>query len=711
MRAARLIPLLGGSDETRCAFKSKTLMPRDVPLPSPAPLFHRKGLIWFWCLNDECDPAVMDRHIAAYAKAGKEVAAVCLHPRDGLLLPYGGDEWFEMIRRTCRELARHGIPIWLYDEDPYPSGAAGGRIVAEDPNAAARAIEMFQPDHELLPGQPFTFPMGNLLWCGLVDEKTGRTVDLTPRVGVIRRTWKSLDPWDSRSYYPATPRYSCPRAIAEKTEYGIRPPASVGGEMRLAAFVARPVKDRRWGLFHDTLNPRVTERFIELTHERYRQAVGGMFGKEIKAIFTDEPKFFASKPWTPGLFEAFQADCGYDLRPRLHHLFSDSLDHEACRTRIDYREWCGRRFEEAWVKPVAAWCRKNRLNLVGHISPEDDPIQQGDCVGNLFPLWRHFGLCGTDLIIPAVGDRRHTLISVGIVSAASAAAQFDKPGVLSETLACSGLDFTAKRAAPILRWQTVMGLTTPVIHYAQTSTKGMRLYDAPPDFGPESLRWEGMRKVARELAKVQTLLVGARQVAPVAILWPIRSFLARNTDWQDDETGMRRDFTELLRLCLDVQAGTHILDESVLWESRRDGAAIRVGRARYTHVLIPSCTVLHTRTIRALKSFHRTGLRVLLAGRAPERQHSDKGLAPADMEWCPRASPEEAAASLPRLIEIEGDATDIRCTAWEKGGRVARLLMNLRPVSVNAPVRCVVAGARVRTRRLRLGPGQITILR
>lgn len=672
-------------------------MPREA---CTAPLFHRKGLAWFWCLNDECDPKDMDRHIAAYAKAGKAVAAVCLHPRDGLLLPYGGTDWFDMIRRTCRELAKRNVPIWLYDEDPYPSGAAGGRIVAENPDFAARVIERHQPDRELLPGQPFTFPSGNLLWCGLIDDKTGRTVDLTARVGTVRRKWEVLDPWDSRYYYPDTPRYPCARAIAEHTEYGVIPPPEARG-MRLVAFVARLQKEGRWDLLHDTLNPAVTRRFIELTHERYRQAVGEMFGKEIRAIFTDEPKFFGLIPWTPGLCESFLARYGYDLRPRLDHLFSDPLTDEARRTRIDYRAWCGKRFEDAWLKPVGDWCRRNRLELVGHISPEDDLVQQADCIGNLFPLFKHFGLCGTDLIIPAVGDRRHPIISVGIVSAASAAAQLDKPGVMSETLACSGLDFTAAQAGPILLWQTVMGLTTPVVHYAQTSTKGLRLYDAPPDFGPDSPRWAGMQKVARDVARVQDVVHGARQVAPVAILWPIRSFLAQKIDWQNDATGMRRDFNLLLARCLDRQVGVHILDEEVLWRAVRKGSSITIGRARYSHILVPSCSVLHERTISRLQALLKAGLTVTLTGQTPSSVHSDNGLAPLNMDWCPRADAETAVASLPRLIDAKGDTTDIRCTAWEKDGKVTRLLMNLRPRACKL---------KLAARALNLAPGKVLIL-
>jgi hypothetical protein len=58
----------------------------------------------------------------------------------------------------------------------------------------------------------------------------------------------------------------------------------------------------------------------------------------------------------------------------------------------------------------------------------------------------------------------------------------------------------------IVNWQTVMGVTTPVIHGAYSSTEGHRLIDAPPDFGPLSPRWEGLNRLSRHL---QSATVGS----------------------------------------------------------------------------------------------------------------------------------------------------------------------------------------------------------
>jgi hypothetical protein len=41
----------------------------------------------------------------------------------------------------------------------------------------------------------------------------------------------------------------------------------------------------------DTLNKKAIQRFIELTHERYKAAVGNEFGATVPSIFCDEPQF------------------------------------------------------------------------------------------------------------------------------------------------------------------------------------------------------------------------------------------------------------------------------------------------------------------------------------------------------------------------------------------------------------------------------------
>lgn len=649
-----------------------------------APVFHRKGAGYFWLFNDRCEWETIDRHLQAFA-AAHDVMAVSIHPRHGLLVPYGGDEWFELVEKTCRRAAELGVQVWLYDEDPFPSGNAGGRLVAERPELAARGIQLFTYDPNILDDKTiFYFPTGKLLWCGLVSEETGEYQELTSRVGVIRRQWQIFEGWDSRFFYPDTPLYTFSRCEADVPEFAITVPPIPAG-MKLVALVARKAMFSEWspyGDFIDSLNPEATRLFIESTHEEYRARLGDLFGTTIEAIFTDEPKFNDPHPYTDGLLEDFQRDMGYDLRPYLHYLFSTSMSELAVRVRLQFRYYVAERFLDAWLRPVARWCREHGIKLVGHISPEDDPVEQAMALGNLLPCIKEFDLAGIDIIIPALGDRRHPILNIGVTCATAIAQQQNKAGVMTETgHGCQHM--TAEQIAPIFYWQNVMGVTANIIHCAFTSTRGPRDLERP-DFGPDDpALWEGMHAVRQKLAEIQQVTHDARQLAPVAIIWPIRSFNAIRQEGMADNTGgLRKELAELLADCLDHQVGTHFIDEDDLAALRIENGEAVLGRARYTHLVIPSCTVLKAETLETLKALQAQGIIVLLAGTAPAMAQTANAILPADLSWCPTGTP----ADLPRLLPLEGDATEIRCTAWEKDGKVTRLLLNIGTEALDATI-------------------------
>lgn len=62
-----------------------------------------------------------------------------LHPRTGLETPYLSDEFMELVKYADEQAREKGMLCWLYDEDRYPSGAAGG-MVTENWNYRARHL-------------------------------------------------------------------------------------------------------------------------------------------------------------------------------------------------------------------------------------------------------------------------------------------------------------------------------------------------------------------------------------------------------------------------------------------------------------------------------------------------------------------------------------------------------------------------------------------
>ena len=631
--------------------------------------FPPRGLTYFWFLNDYCTDSLIDQQIEEFSQA--QITTVCMHPRDGLMMPYGSADWFYFVRRTALKLAAKGIEIWLYDDDPYPSGNAGGRIVLDHPEFIARRIVMYQasPD-EIKEDGLWIFPAkGKILLCAMLTEDDSALVsDMTDNVGVIRRDWEMLKNWDSRWYYPATPLYISDRAIANSPEYAVRAGKIPDGQ-KLVAFTIEAIENERWGYYADTLNPLATDKFIEYTHKKYFECVGEMFGRQITAIFTDESKFPCATPWTPGLLKDFKKVYGYDLRLRLFDLFSNQETPSSIRTRLHYREWCGRRFEQSWIEPVSAWCRNHRLKLIGHLSPEDDPVTQSIYLSNLMPLQRHMSLAGLDLIIPAVGDKNHPMINVGIVSAVSSAQQHELQGVMSELLACSGNDFTLEKAYRILNWQTVMGMTTPVIHAIFHSLREEREFECPPDFSPWSKFGDGLHQLSEELKPVQKMLLDATQIAPVAILWPIKSFHMMNLPWQAELGGLREELTGLVLKCLESHVGIHFLDEVDFQNARLENGMLRIGKAAYSHVIVPGSTVWSGKTWDLLVKYSREELQVYQYGTKPCYLENETDVEHIDLHPFKELTAVSIKFELSALLKVtSGDAENIRVSGWEKDG-------------------------------------------
>lgn len=645
-------------------------------------IVRKGGMAFFLVLNDHCDREEILRKLDEFEREG--VDCLILHPRDGLLLPYGGGDWFAFIRWLAHECLRRGIEPVLYDEDPFPSGNAGGRIVFESPELAGRAIERFEAQPDMQEGDVFIFPAGRLLWAGMIDRNAPdlASVDLSANVGTLRRHWEKAE-WDSRWYYAATPLYSCPRAVAHRTEYALRCPKIPEG-WSLVAFLARPItKNTHWGGIVDMLDRRATRRFIELTHEKYKTFIGEEFGRSIHTIFTDEAKPHAVRPWTASLFPSFEKTFGYDLRHKLECIFRENDSPGEMKVRLDYREWVTKRFLDCWVKPVASWCRRNRLNLIGHFSPEEDPVNQSATLGNLFPLQRHLSLGGYDLIIPAIGDDQHTLLNVAAVAAVSSAQQNRKPGVCGESLGLLGLEASPRLVARILAWQVIQGISVGVVHGAFTSQLGLRRFEAPPDYGPDSESWKDISRINTSLKPFLQATANARHEAPVAILWPILSFQALGHVWQEEAGGIRQDLTDILGACLAQQVGTQLLDERDLQKSVGTNGRIRLGYSEYRHVIIPSCLVLSEKTVQALDRFQAGGGRVEGVGTPPRwLRRTDNTLVafslPSWPVWTVPAFISDRLPHLPKVIDLPvTHKGDFRAARWTKGLTRNLMLMNL----------------------------------
>ena len=98
------------------------------------------GMMPFWFWNDDLDDQEILDQIRAFHAMGfggfSPQARIGISHQVGYLTP----EFFRLVRLAVEEAARLDMKVVLYDEGAYPSGSAQGRVVAENPDFAARCL-------------------------------------------------------------------------------------------------------------------------------------------------------------------------------------------------------------------------------------------------------------------------------------------------------------------------------------------------------------------------------------------------------------------------------------------------------------------------------------------------------------------------------------------------------------------------------------------
>ncbi|MBI4025217.1 MAG: hypothetical protein HY360_09575 [Verrucomicrobia bacterium] len=91
-------------------------------------------------LNHRLDHDELRRQIALIAEAGYE--GLFAEPRCGLLTPFDSEAWWRAMDVIVRECERHGLQCWIWDEDYFPSGIAGGRVTLENPGLRCKELTL-----------------------------------------------------------------------------------------------------------------------------------------------------------------------------------------------------------------------------------------------------------------------------------------------------------------------------------------------------------------------------------------------------------------------------------------------------------------------------------------------------------------------------------------------------------------------------------------
>ena len=115
-----MIVILSGAYDSSAAESSAELRELFVHPPRE----YSTGPLWTW--ND----LLTEEQIVSTLQdlASQHVRQVWVHPQPGLMTSYLSDDWFRLWKAALEEAKRLDMNIWMYDENSYPSGFAGGYV-------------------------------------------------------------------------------------------------------------------------------------------------------------------------------------------------------------------------------------------------------------------------------------------------------------------------------------------------------------------------------------------------------------------------------------------------------------------------------------------------------------------------------------------------------------------------------------------------------
>lgn len=94
----------------------------------------------FWAWNDWMKPTKIRQQMEQMKK--QRMGGCFIHSREGLETEYLSKDWMECVKETVRYGKEKELDVWIYDEDKWPSGMAGGMVVKEHPQCRAKALTL-----------------------------------------------------------------------------------------------------------------------------------------------------------------------------------------------------------------------------------------------------------------------------------------------------------------------------------------------------------------------------------------------------------------------------------------------------------------------------------------------------------------------------------------------------------------------------------------
>lgn len=526
----------------------------------PAPL-----AVW----NTKIEEYKVKEQIYDLSKGG--FGGLFVHPRPGLVTEYLSEDWFKQYEAAVEECDSSDMNLWIYDENSYPTGFAGGHVPALIPSSYNQGQGLYPTICNVLPSDVKDY------FIVLKQDKDGWT-DITSDVDTYAGK--------SGNYY-----------LYKKTFY--------------------PQNEWFGGYSYvDLLYPGVTEKFIDVTLKPYKERFKDKFGQTIKGVFSDEPHISVNEGfrWTPDLFKVFYDKWKYDLRlclPSLHEKVGNWK-----QVRHNYMEVLLEMFIERWSKPYSRFCAENNLIWTGHYWEHGWPLFHDGPDNMAMYAWHQ--MPGIDMLFNQF-DEKNPITQFGNIRAVkelrSVANQMGHKRTLCEIYGGGGWDETFKDFKRLGDWTLVLGVNFMNPHLSHMTLQGARKYDYPPTFSYHSPWWNDYKYMNDYFTRLSFLTSNGVQDNDILILEPTTTLWSYFCHIGSENKLMLigRTFQEFITSLEKQQVEYDLGSENIIKNHGSiNNKKMVVGKADYSLVVIPPLMEnINSETFNLLKKFAMDGGKIL----------------------------------------------------------------------------------------------------
>ena len=521
----------------------------------------------------------------------------------------------DIINRLVGAAQKSGRNVWLADDWGYPSGMAGGRVVAENADYEVKSLVMLT--HKGHGETPIAWELRkdlhDIVYAALYPVKNGRAV---------LKSGKSVN--------------AKKKNISTKGLKGV-------WELRVFARYVRSKNTQaqstmrqfgHTGRYPDLMNYKAMSRFIANMHEPILAQIKNP-SKKVSGFYCNEPNLmqthwtggkadYACTPWSDGLPALFKKMHGYDVYAILPFLFEGNTD-TARRSRIHYRQAVAELFTDSFARQIRKWCNKRGIKSSGHFLLNEYLSQHVQGYGDMMKFVSEFDVPALDIPIPNPNQFMDF--------------PYQQSRFFSSVTAWKKRDATLMLLDPIIggyglkRLSPELPLLINSINMA--SFHGVNIFTSylprNPGKGAKGYTKEEFRFLNEYTGRLTQVLRGARREARVGLYYPIAIFqadlLASNQSWnkvvgQHEKRQHAWDETEKALLKGDIEY--MIVHPDGVAEAKIVDGQMQIGYGFYNTLVMPQLDFLPLAVAKQLEQFMKSGGTVIWVDHVPRNAEHAK---------------------------------------------------------------------------------------